>query len=309
MRKTSSIGIELIKRFEGCRLAAYLCPAKKWTIGFGHTGYVKFFKKNVCDGMTITMEQALELLQDDLAKSEANVNSFYKGYTWNQNEFDALVSFAHNLGSINQLIANGLRSRSVIAEKMLLYINKGTSFEEGLKVRRKAEQTLFSKGAIDQEALLTSSTGLSTMEIKANIILVQKWLNQEYGEYLKKCKLTGYKLLIEDGQKGNKTRAALTIALQVYLNSLGANLKIDGYYLTETNAAVKKYLAIKEGTKDISAKIVQAILYMYGYNPQAFQNEFTLDSATALGQCQRDNNLNDDEVAGVVFFTTLLKQR
>lgn len=160
--------------------------------------------------MTFTMEQALELLQDDLAKSEANVNGFYNRYTWNQNEFDALVSFAHNLGSINQLTANGLQSRSVIAEKMLLYINKGTSFEEGLNVRRKAEQTLFLKGVVDQEVLLPSSTGLSTMEIKANIVLVQKWLNQDYGEYLKKCKLTGYKFLVEDGQKGNKTRAALT---------------------------------------------------------------------------------------------------
>lgn len=309
MRKTSNTGIELIKRFEGCRLTAYLCPAKKWTIGYGHTGYVKFFGKNVCEGMTITMEQALELLQDDLAKSEANVNSFYKRYTWNQNEFDALVSFAHNLGSINQLTANGLRSRSVIAEKMLLYVNKGTSFEAGLTVRRKAEQALFLKGVVDQEALLLSSVGLSRMEIKANIILVQKWLNQEYGEYFKKCKLTGYKLLVEDGLKGNKTRAALTIALQVHLNSLGAVLTVDGDYGTKTNDEVKKYVAVKEGTKDVSAKIVQAILYLYGYNPQAFREEFTEDSAVALGQCQRYNNLNDDEVAGIVFFATFLKQR
>ena len=163
MRKTSNTGIELIKRFEGCRLTAYLCPAKKWTIGYGHTGYVKFFKKNVCAGMTITMEQALELLKDDLAKSEANVNSFYKRYTWNQNEFDALVSFAHNLGSINQLTANGLRSRSIIAEKILLYNKAGEKTLAGLTTRRKAEQALFlSKSSNSVQDEEKANTGENT---------------------------------------------------------------------------------------------------------------------------------------------------
>lgn len=90
---------------------------------------------------------------------------------------------------------------------------------------------------------------------------------------------------------------------------MGAGLTVDGDYGTKTNDAVKKYLAVKEGTKDISAKIVQAILYLYGYNPQAFRHEFTEDSAIALRQCQVDNNLNSDKVAGVIFFSTFLEFR
>ena len=39
--KTGKKGLDLIKSFEGLRLEAYLCPAKVWTIGYGHTGLVK----------------------------------------------------------------------------------------------------------------------------------------------------------------------------------------------------------------------------------------------------------------------------
>lgn len=49
--KTSSVGLKLIKGFEGCRLTAYKCPAGVWTIGYGHTGGVK-------SGMMITQAEA-----------------------------------------------------------------------------------------------------------------------------------------------------------------------------------------------------------------------------------------------------------
>lgn len=136
--RTSDNGINLIKKFEGCRLTAYKCPAGVPTIGYGHTKGVKM-------GQVITQAQADELLKEDLQKYETNVMKYYEKYKWNQNEFDALASFAYNLGSINQLTANGTRSRKVIAEKMLLYINKGSSFEKGLTKRRKAERELFLK--------------------------------------------------------------------------------------------------------------------------------------------------------------------
>ncbi|MCM1089136.1 MAG: lysozyme, partial [Muribaculaceae bacterium] len=84
--KTGQAGLDLIKKFEGCRLTAYKCPAGIWTIGYGHTGGVQ-------TGQTITQAQADDLLKKDLAKFEANVNKYSK-YGWRQNEFDALVSFA-----------------------------------------------------------------------------------------------------------------------------------------------------------------------------------------------------------------------
>lgn len=128
--RISNKGIELIKQFEGCRLHAYKCPAGVWTIGYGHTA-------GVASGQTITQEQADELLKGDLVKFEQKVSK-YTSYGWSQEEFDALVSFAFNIGSIEQLTANGNRSRAVIAEKILLYNKANGKVLAGLTRRRKA---------------------------------------------------------------------------------------------------------------------------------------------------------------------------
>lgn len=134
-------GTKLICKFEGLRLKAYKCPAGVWTIGYGHTGTVK--GKKICSGMCITKEDALELLKLDLAKFEKNVNKYNKKYKWTQNEFDAMVSFAFNVGSINQLTALGTRSKAVIANKLLAYCKAGGKVLDGLLDRRVAERKLF----------------------------------------------------------------------------------------------------------------------------------------------------------------------
>ncbi len=132
----SERGLNLIKSFEGCRLTAYKCPAGVWTIGWGHTG-------DVVAGQTITQEQADRMLRVDMAAYEAKVMKYNDAYKWNQNEFDALTSFAYNVGSIDQLTANGTRSRDVIADKLLAYNKGGGKVLTGLVRRRKAEQELF----------------------------------------------------------------------------------------------------------------------------------------------------------------------
>lgn len=134
--KTSRKGIELIKKFEGCKLAAYRCPAGVLTIGYGHTGDVK-------EGQTITAEYAETLLRADLVKYELKVSKYDTQYNWNQNEFDALVSFAYNVGNIDQLTDRGNRSRETIAEKMLQYNKAGGKVLSGLTKRRKSERELF----------------------------------------------------------------------------------------------------------------------------------------------------------------------
>lgn len=134
--KTGQAGINLIKQFEGCRLKAYKCPAGVWTIGYGHTSGVK-------EGQVITQAQADAFLISDIEKFEKNVNKFYEKYKWNQNEFDALVSFAFNIGSIDQLTANGTRSKAVIAEKMINYNKADGKILSGLVRRRQAERKLF----------------------------------------------------------------------------------------------------------------------------------------------------------------------
>ena len=138
--KISQNGINLVKRFEGCRLIAYkpVAAEKYWTIGYGHYG------PDVQKGQKITQGKAEQLLKSDLVRYENNVMKFNAKYHWNQNEFDALVSFACNTGSMDKLVKNGKRSRAEIAEKILEY-NKGADGEElgGLKKRRQAERELF----------------------------------------------------------------------------------------------------------------------------------------------------------------------
>ncbi|WP_313587780.1 lysozyme [Aquidulcibacter sp.] len=84
-------GLDLIKSFEGLKLRAYLCPAKVWTIGFGSTG------QHVTPGKVITEAQAEELLKDDLDRFEAAVTRLVT-VPLHQNQYDALVSFAFNVG-------------------------------------------------------------------------------------------------------------------------------------------------------------------------------------------------------------------
>ena len=140
--KTSEKGINLIKQFEGCILTAYKCPAGVWTIGYGHTGKVD--GKAICKGMKITSSKAISLLKADLVTFEKAVENC-KALTFkpNQNQFDALVSFAFNCGtgSLNTLVKN--RNAATVSEKLLLY-NKAAGKElPGLTRRRKAEKELF----------------------------------------------------------------------------------------------------------------------------------------------------------------------
>ncbi|MCD7764386.1 MAG: lysozyme [Lachnospiraceae bacterium] len=133
---TSDTGLELIKQFEGCKLTAYQDSVGVWTIGYGHTSGVK-------RGQTITQAQATAYLKADLATAEACVNKYYSTYKWNQNQFDALVSFAFNIGSIKGLTASGTRSIATISAKIPEYNKAGGKTLAGLVTRRAAEKKLF----------------------------------------------------------------------------------------------------------------------------------------------------------------------
>lgn len=142
--KTSDKGIELIADHEGLRLKAYKCPAGVWTIGYGHTG-------GIVQGQTISKQQAVEFLKQDLRVSEKAVNK--KGLNINQNQFDALVSFIFNVGS-------GAFGRSTLLKKVRINPNDLSIVSEfakwnkarvngvltvlpGLTKRRKAESNLY----------------------------------------------------------------------------------------------------------------------------------------------------------------------
>lgn len=92
--KASTKARSLIQQFEGLRLQSYLCPARRWTIGYGHTG------PDVTPAMTITAARAASLFDADLAPIEDRLNAWLTadGLTLTQGQFDALCSFAFNLG-------------------------------------------------------------------------------------------------------------------------------------------------------------------------------------------------------------------
>ena len=92
--------------------------------------------------MTITKEYAIKLLKKDLAKFEEKVNK-YSGYNWTQNEFDALVSFAYNVGNIDTLTRRGTRSKKEISDSFERYVKSGGKVLNGLVKRRKDEKELF----------------------------------------------------------------------------------------------------------------------------------------------------------------------
>lgn len=93
--KTSANGIAHIKEFEGFRGKRYLCPAGKWTIGYGHV-IVDSERATLWDA-DLTEEQATKLLMKDLVRFEDAVLAMV-AVPLTQGQFDALVSFAYNLG-------------------------------------------------------------------------------------------------------------------------------------------------------------------------------------------------------------------
>ena len=135
--KASTQAINMIKNFEKPVLHSYKCLSTEefYTIGYGHYG--------VGPGLTITTKQAEDYLLKDLKKAENAVNKYQAIYNFNQNQFDALVSFAFNIGSISQLTARGHRTKDEISNAMVHYNKSSGKVIPGLTKRRMAEQMLF----------------------------------------------------------------------------------------------------------------------------------------------------------------------
>lgn len=134
-------GLDLIKSFEGCRLSAYKCPSNKWTIGWGHTN-------GVHQGMVITQAQADQFLFEDVQRFVNAVNQYQARFNFNQNEFDALVSFTYNCGEGSlAAVMSCCNTKKEIAEECKLY-NKSSDGQilNGLVRRREEEYQLFMSG-------------------------------------------------------------------------------------------------------------------------------------------------------------------
>jgi lysozyme len=161
--KTSKAGIDLIKHFEGVRLKPYKCPAMLWTIGVGHVMYPdqhhlsidgrRHFPLKPEDKRSFTEAEVNDLLRNDLYRFESGVERLC-GRSLPQCQFDALVSFAFNLGL-------GILQRSTLkrkltrgdiigaADQFLRFTMAGGKVLPGLQRRRVAERALFLGRQID----------------------------------------------------------------------------------------------------------------------------------------------------------------
>lgn len=143
--QTSEKGIALIKQFEGCRLTSYQDSVGVWTIGYGWTRPVDGVP--VRSGMAIKQEVAERLLKTGLVSYENDVSKLVK-VKLTQGQFDALVSFAYNLGAralststlLKKLNAGDYRGA---ADEFLRWNKAGGKVLAGLTRRREAERALF----------------------------------------------------------------------------------------------------------------------------------------------------------------------
>lgn len=135
----------LIEQFEGCRLEPYADVVGVATVGYGHTG------DDVSLSMDpITQEQADQLLAWDLKRFEDGVNSMVIEAT-SQQQFDALVSFAYNLGESSLRGSTLLRMHNAgdygsAALQFGRWNHAGGKVFEGLTRRRAGEAAVYANG-------------------------------------------------------------------------------------------------------------------------------------------------------------------
>ncbi len=157
--KASTVAVDLIVKFEGLKLDAYLDPTGTPTIGYGTTVYPNGVRVKIGDG--ISTNEANEYLAFDVNKFSDGVSGKVAGLTLTQNQFDALVSFAYNVGL-------GAFGGSTLLEKLKAKDKAGAAAQfprwnkgkvkgvkqvlPGLVTRRAAEQALFLKAPVPTAA-------------------------------------------------------------------------------------------------------------------------------------------------------------
>jgi len=147
--KLNKDGIDLMHKFEGCKLEAYLCPAKIPTIGWGNTYYED--GKKIKLGDKITQQRADELfilIAEDFAKRVRNLLK----KTLTENQFNALVSFTYNVGVANLNKSTLLKKVNTnpldqtIKDEFMKWNKASGKVLNGLTKRRQAEAELYFKG-------------------------------------------------------------------------------------------------------------------------------------------------------------------
>lgn len=207
--------IELVKEFEGCYLTAYQDSVGVWTIGYGITSTDKAItNRNIVKGMTITRKTADKWLEESLNQLYLpKVLKYQDKYHFNTSQIDALVSFAYNIGSIDQLTQKGSRSIKEIEYFMPEYNKAGGKTLPGLVRRRLYELKMFNAGT------------------------------KVFDEGLPLLPDRGY---FQEGDKGEPVKMIQRFLIWMDLY----DGKIDGDYGPKTTAAIKKLQKMAKATQN-----------------------------------------------------------
>ena len=147
--KLNKKGIEMMHKYEGLKLTAYLCPAKVWTIGYGNTFYEDGSK--VKQGDKITKERAEQLFFNITNKNFAEPLLKLLKVELNENQFSALVCFAYNVGTGALAKSTLLRKVNInpndltIRNEFMRWNKAGGKVLRGLTLRRESEANLYFK--------------------------------------------------------------------------------------------------------------------------------------------------------------------
>jgi lysozyme len=156
--KVSKAAIDMIKHHEGVRTKPYRCPALLWTVGVGHVidpthATVKYEERRnlpIPEGWdrVLTMDEVDRILSQDLGRFERGVVRLCPAAVGRQGVFDALVSFAFNVG-LGNLQRSSLRMKTnrgefdKAAEEFMKWTKAGGRVLPGLVKRRQDEQRLY----------------------------------------------------------------------------------------------------------------------------------------------------------------------
>lgn len=182
--------VDFVKSFEGFSAKPYYDEVGVLTLGYGMTG-------SEIQGLSyVTESQAASMLEDWLNSKYASVirsDLDKRGITLNQNQFDALVSMAYNVGTGGVLgstlyrnICNGIRDVGTITSNFLMWNKAGGQVLAGLTRRRQGEANMFfnTGNTIQNSAdILISETKNSTL--KSQISSLQYYMNVDYNAQLK----------------------------------------------------------------------------------------------------------------------------
>ena len=259
--KISEKGLSMIERFEGCLLKASNKLDGVWTIGYGQTG--SYYGKRVRRGMTTTKAEAHAWLRDHSIKTYEDAVTQAVKVPLNQHQFDAMVSFAYNVGVGALKQSTALRKLNAgdyagAADALTMWTKCNGKVLAGLVRRRKEERALFLTPVT--QAKTTNTDLLRKGDRGDDVKLLQHRLN-----------ILGSQLT-EDGIWGVQTDSA------VRGYQYRAGLTVDGIVGAKTRAALIRD-AILARAAEIGAYMVK---HKWHYQDKTYRAKFTFDATRKL---------------------------